>query len=199
MEEKSLRERLNSMFSRYNYIGVCNITSSPFKWTVALEQNELMNMGPADLMSEEQMVRNKGGSFLPGDSPIKEKQKVVSYELQPGEKKMVPGEAAYVLIDKIFRAAIREKYGSGKAGLSKLVVPTYQDEMLPKIMVGPIIKNVGAVLNDVVDKMQDNLEGFSSVDAYEPPSLDTDAIMGENEDMAANQPKIHVKQPTKGN
>lgn len=167
MQDKSLRERLNEMFSRFNYVGICNITSKQFTWQVALEQNEILNMGPADQMSEEEMSRNKGGSFLPGDGVTKKQSKVVEYVLEAGEKKMVPGEAAYVLIDKIYRAAIREKYGNGKAGLSKLSVPGYQDEMLPKIIVGPIIKNVGQVLNDFVGKMQDNLEGFTNVDVVE--------------------------------
>lgn len=195
-EQKSLRERLNDMFSRYHYVGICNITAKPFSWTVALEQNEILNMGPADHLSEDEMVKKGGGSFLPSDGPTKQRQKVVQYKLQPGEKKMVPGEAAYVLVDKIFHAAIMEKYGTDKSGLSKLAVPHYQDEMIPKIVTGPIIKNVGQVLNDFVDGIQENLEGFTSVDAYEPPSLDTNAIMGENEDIP-KQPKLHTKQNQK--
>lgn len=192
MQEKSIRERLNEMFTRYNYVGICNITSQPFKWTVALEQNEILNMGPADHMSEDEMSRKTSGSFLPTEGVMRQKQKVVEYSLEPGEKKIVPGEAAYVLIDKIFRFAIREKYGSDKSGLSKLVVPKYQDEMLPKIIVGPVVKNVGQVLNDFIGNMQDNIEGFSSVQAYEPPTLNTDSIMGDGEDLST-QPKLHVK------
>lgn len=192
-EERTLRERLNDMFSRYHYVGICNITQQPFQWTVALEQNEILNMDPADQLSEDNMARKGSGQFLPGDAVTKQRQKVVSYELKPGEKKMVPGEAAYVLIDKIFRAAIREKYGNDKSGLSKLAVPSYQDEMLKKIIVGPVIKNVGQVLNDFVDDIQNNLEGFSQVDAYEPPTLDTNSIMGENEDVQTNAPKLHTK------
>lgn len=167
MEDKTLRERLNEMFSRYNYVGLCNITSKPFKWTVGLEQNEILNMGPADTMAEDEMARKGGGSFLPGDGVTKKQSKIVEFELQPGEKKMVPGEAAYVLVDKLYKAAVKEKYGSGKEGLSKINVPTFQDELVPKIVVGPIIRNVGQVLNDFVENMQENLEGFSNIDVTE--------------------------------
>lgn len=167
MEDKSLRERLNEMFSRYNYVGICNVTAKTFKWTVALEQNEILNMGPSDQMSEEEMTRKGGDSFLPMDGVMKKQSKVVEYVLEPGEKKMVPGEAAYVLVDKLYKAAIAEKYGEGKEGLSKIVVPSYQDEIIPDIVCGPIIKNVGQVLNDFVGNLQENLEGFSNVEVAE--------------------------------
>lgn len=168
-QEQSIRQKLNKLFSRYHYVGIKNITKEPFKWTVALEQHEILNMGEADSLNEESMAKKKSGTFLPGDGVTKQNQKIVNFELQPGEKKMIPGEAAYVLIEKLYNAAMREKYGSGKEGLSKMRVPTYHDEMIPKIVCGPIVKNVGEVLNtmltDTLDKIED---GFSDVQTHPP-------------------------------
>lgn len=168
MEEKSLRKRLDETFSRYNYVGIKNPGKEKFEWTVALEQNEILNMSPADSMSEDQMARKGGGSFLPGDGATKERTRLVSYVLAPGEKKMVPGEAAYVLIPRLIHTCIREKYGSDKAGLSKLSVPTYQDEFLNQILVGPIVRNVGDVLNEFSSKIDSKIQdGFTGVEAEE--------------------------------
>jgi hypothetical protein len=175
--DKSLRQRLNETFNRYHYVGIKNVLETPFVWTVALEQHEILNMNPADSISEDQMAKGKGGAFLPGDAATKQQQRVVSYKLAPGEKKMVPGEAAYVLVTRLYRAAMREKYGSDKAGLSKLGVPSYMDEMLPKIIVGPIVKNVSEVLNDFVGSLDERIadSGFTDVQANEPAKQDVKA------------------------
>lgn len=178
-QEKSLRERLNKMFSRYNYVGIKNILSTPFEWTIALEQNEIINMGEADNTNEEEWTRKKAGTFLPNDGTVRGKTKIVTYKLEPGEKKMVIGEAAYVLIDKIFTMYIKEKYvpkpkpgelpdpmalGRAKSGLAKLRSPTEQDKIIPQILVGPIINNVDAALQTYVNAQMDKLEdGFSDV------------------------------------
>lgn len=179
-QEQSLRERLNGMFSRWNYVGICNPLKTPFEWKVALEQNELLGMSPGG-MNEDDMIKNVSGTFLPRDAVTKGKTRVVPYAMQPGEKKMVIGEAAYILIDKLFRAYIKEKYVPTpepgalptpmdaqlrKAGFAKLRNPVEQDKVLKLIVVGPIINNVeGAVNTFVSEKME---EAFTDVQTTEP-------------------------------
>jgi hypothetical protein len=174
-QEQSLRERLNGMFSRWNYVGISNPLKTAFDWKVALEQNELIGMS-AGGMKEDDMIKNVSGTFLPRDAVTKSKTRVVPYTLQPGEKKMVIGEAAYILIDKLFRAYIKEKYVPApapgempsqfdaqrrKAGFAKLRNPVEQDKVLKLILVGPIINNVeDAVQTFVNDKME---EAFTDV------------------------------------
>jgi hypothetical protein len=183
-QEKSLRERLNGMFSRYNYVGIKNILSTPFEWTIALEQNEIINMGDADATNEDEWVKKKSGTFLPGDGVVKGKTKIVTYKLEPGEKKMVIGEAAYVLIDKIFTLYIKEKYvpqpqpgelpkpqdlALRKVGHAKLRNPAEQDKIIPLILTGPIIKNVDGALQTFVNSKMNEIEGgFSDVQVNPP-------------------------------
>lgn len=185
--EKSLRERLDETFSRYHYVGIKNILNKTFTWTVALEQHEILNMSPADSLSEEQMANRKGGAFLPGDAATKQQQKVVTYSFSPREKKMVPGEAAYVLVDRLYRAAIREKYGNDKSALAKLSIPSYMDEMLPQIIVGPIIKNVGEVLNDFATSLDEKINGsdvgFGNIDANPPSITELDSQLSLSSDQ----------------
>lgn len=183
-QEQSLRSRLNKLFSRYNYVGIRNILSTPFNWTIALEQNEIISMSEGDTVNEEQWARNKSGKFLPGeDAVIRGKTKLVTYKLEPGEKKMVIGEAAYVLIDKIYTMYIKEKYvpkpqagtlpdpralALTKAGLAKLRNPQEQDKLIPQILVGPVINNVDQALQTYVNTQMDKLEGFSDVQVNKP-------------------------------
>lgn len=168
MEEKTLRKRLNETFSRYHIIGIKNPTKETFKWTVALDRNEILNMAPTDNLSEDRMAREGEGSFLPLDGTTKQYTRLVEYTLAPDEKKMVPGEAAYVLIPRLISKGIREKYGSGKVGLSKLNVPSFQDEFLNKIIVGPIVKDVEEVMNEFSSQIESKLEGFNDVKAKQP-------------------------------
>jgi hypothetical protein len=184
-QEQSLRERLNKMFTRWNYVGVRNILSVPFEWKVALEQNELIGMSPGG-MNEDEMLKQKGGAFLPSDAVVRGKTKVVPYTLQPGEKKMIIGEAAYVIIDKIFRMYVKEKYVPAadpqtppttfeaqrrKAGLAKLRNPLEQDRILKMILVGPIINNVEAAVQTFAQEQMNKLEGFTDVQTS-PSELD---------------------------
>lgn len=183
-QEQSLRARLNTMFSRWNYVGIKNILKTPFEWKVALEQNELLGMTQGG-MREKEMLENVSGTFLPGDAAVtRQKTRVVPYSLQPGEKKMVLGEAAYILVDKIFRAYIKEKYVPTpepgalptpmdaqlrKAGLAKLRNPAEQDKILKLIIVGPIVKNVESAVETFVQGQMDTIEGFTDVQADQPP------------------------------
>lgn len=182
-QEKSLRHRLNTMFSRYNYVGIKNILKTPIEWTVALEQHEILDMS-AGGMSEEDMIRNKSGNFLPTDGVTRGKQKTVTYRLEPGEKKMVIGEAAYVLIDKIYTLFIKEKFvpkvepgtvpdqrhlALTKAGMAKLRNQTEQNKYLPQILVGPIINNVeGAIQTYATEQMSKLNDGFSDIQTAQP-------------------------------
>lgn len=192
-EDKTIRERLNGMFSRYSFVGIRNITKQPFSWTVALEQYEIVKMSPGDDMDEAMMARRKSGSFLPGEStPTREGTKVVRYDLAPGERKLVAGEAAYVLVDKIFTAKILEEFGNGREGYGKLRVPMYIDKYLPLIIPGPIVNNVADALQGVLEKSIDKLNstdlaqqlndtGFTDIQAKQsipqPAVLDNEALM----------------------
>lgn len=188
-QEQSLRQKLNSMFNRYHFVGIKNITKEQFKWTVALEQNEILDMAEADSLSEQQMAKQGGGSFLPGDAATKRPGKLVEYSLAPGEKKMIPGEAAFVLIPRLINFSIREKYGSDKQGLSKFSIPSFRDEMLDQILVGPIVRDVAEVMNEVVGKLQSNItqDGFNAVEADMP-----DASM---KDLRAEAAKRNITVP----
>ncbi len=169
MEDKSLRARLNETFNRYNYVGIKNPLKEEFKWPVALEQNEILNAMPGESPTNEDMARKGGGSFLPSDGITREKTRLIEYVIAPGERKMVPGESAYVLVPRLVSKYIRAKYGSGKAGLSKMQVPFYQDEALKEILVGPIVNNVAQVINEFASQLDSKIEdGFSSVEAKEP-------------------------------
>lgn len=168
--DQSVREQLNKMFSRVDYVGVKNTLKRKFTWAVALEQNELVGMSPADPMNEESMAQKGGSTFLPGDGAVRAQQKITRYELEPGERKMILGEAAYVIAEKIFKQMVREKYGTDKQSLARLRNPSVQKELLKEIIAGPIINNVGDAMqtfvNDKLATIQD--AGFSDVQTNPP-------------------------------
>lgn len=166
--DQSLRKKLNGMFSRYDYVGIKNPLKTPFTWRVALEQNEIINMSPGDPMNEERMAQTAGGTFLPGDSVVKQQQKITQIVLAPGEKKMIIGEAAYVIVPRIYNAYCREKYGATKAGLARLRNPATQDEHITLIVDGPIIDNVGQAMQTFVNDKMSEIEGFTDVQTNPP-------------------------------
>ncbi len=145
-----------------------NPLKQEFSWPVALEQNEIVGVNPADPMNEERMAQNTEGTFLPGDSTTRQQTKRVIVKLAPGERRMIIGEAAYVTVPRIFNALVREKYGTTKAGLARLRNPATQKELLKEIVVGPVINNVADAMQTYVnDKMKD-IEGFSDVQVAPP-------------------------------
>lgn len=174
--DQSLRKKLNGMFTRYNYVGVKNPLKKPFVWAVALEQNEVLGMSPADPMNEEQMAQKAGGTFLPGDSVTRNQQRITRVTLQPGEKKMITGEAAYVIVHRLFTALVREKYGTSKSGLAKLRNPSIQGELLKEIVVGPVIDNVGQAVQTYVNKEMEKIEGFTDVQT-KPTGFNDPAVL----------------------
>lgn len=161
--DQSLRKKLNGMFSRYDYVGVTNPLKKQFVWAVALEQNEILGMSPADGMNEAQMARNAGGTFLPGDSLERTKTKITRVVLESNEKRMIIGEAAYVVVPRLFSALVREKYGNNKAALAKLRSPSIQAELIPQIVSGPIVNNVGEAMQTYVNEKMSKIEGFTDV------------------------------------
>lgn len=168
--DQSVRKLLNKMFTRVDYVGVKNITKKPFVWVVALEQNEFVNLQQNDPMQEDKMAAQGGGTFLPNEAVTRNQQRVTKYELKPGEKKMIIGEAAYVIAQQIFNKAVREKYTSSKAGLARLRNPVTQKELLGKIIEGPIINNVGDAMNTYVNDKMNDIENakFSDVQTAPP-------------------------------
>lgn len=166
--DQSLRQKLNKMFSRYDYVGVKNPLKTEFTWRVALEQNEIIGMSPGDPMNEERMAQTAGGTFLPGDSVTKMQQKITQITLKPGEKRMIIGEAAYVVVPRLFNALCREKFGTQKSGLARLRNPSTQDELIPVIVDGPVINNVGQAMQTFVNQKMDEIEGFTDVQANPP-------------------------------
>lgn len=161
--DRSLRQKLDKMFTRYDYVAVKNITDKDFEWKVALEQNEVLGMSPADPMNEERMAQRAGGQFLPGDGPVRMQQKVTRVVLKKGEQRMIIGEAAYVVVQKIFNAFIREKYGNDKSALAKLRNPSIQDQIVPTILPGPIVNNIGQAVETFVNEKMDKIESFTDV------------------------------------
>lgn len=161
--DQSLRKMLNKMFSRYDYVGVQNPLKKSFTWFVALEQNEIVGMSPADPMNEERMAQQQGGSFLPGDAATRTQQRVTKITLEPGEKRMLAGEAAYVIAPRLFSALVREKYGTEKVGLARLRNPSTQKELLPLIVPGPVVNNVGQAVQTYVNEQMGKIEGFTDV------------------------------------
>lgn len=151
------------MFSRYDYVGIKNILNKDFEWLVALEQNEILGMSPADNMNEESMAQRVGGQFLPGDSVVKSTSRVTKVVIKKDEKKMIIGEGAYVVVQKIFNAYIREKYGNNKAALAKLRNPHIQDQIVPMIVPGPIINNVGQAMQTFVNGQMEKIDNFTDV------------------------------------
>lgn len=175
--DKDLRVKLNGMFSRYDYVGVKNPLKIPFSWAVALEQNEILGMSPADPMNEERMAQSAGGSFLPGDSVTKNQQKVTRVVLQPGEKKMIPGEAAYVVVPRLFNALVREKYGTTKSGLAKLRNPSIQNLHIPSIVEGPVVNNIGQAMQTYVNAEMKKVEGFTDVQTQAPKGFSNPEVL----------------------
>jgi len=166
--DQSIREKLNTMFSRYDYVGVRNILKDEFTWQVALEQNEIVGTSPSDPMDESKMAQNPQGTFLPGDSVTRNQQRVTKYTLKPGEKKMIIGEAAYVIIPRLFNAYCRETFGTSKAGLARLRNPSTQDEILPKLLAGPVINNIGDAMQTFVNDKMNQLETFTDIQPEAP-------------------------------
>lgn len=161
--DQSIRSKLNKMFNRYNWVGVRNVLDADFSWPVALEENEIVDFSPGDPMNEERMALSKSGSFSPGDGPTRHNSKRVMVNIKKGEKRMIMGEAAYVVVPRIYSALVRTRFGSSKAGLARLRNPQTQAELLKEIVVGPVINNVGEAMQTYVnDKMRD-IEGFSDV------------------------------------
>lgn len=190
--DQSIRVKLNTMFSRYNYVGIRNILKTPLEQTVALEQNEMLGMSPGDAMNEERMAQSQGGTFLPGDGATRHLTKITKYIMQPGEKKMVIGEAAYVLVARIFNAYVREKYGTDKAALAKLRSPSIQAEFIPKIVEGPIINNVGEAMQTYVNEKMTELEGFTDVQVKPKGFADPEVRAKAQATRDANKPKVEI-------
>lgn len=174
--DQSLRKTLNKMFSRYDYVGVTNPLKEKFVWAVALEQNEIIGMSPADPMDEGKMAQSQGGSFLPGDGPTRNQQRITKFTLEPGEKKMLPGEAAYVIAPRLFSALVRQKYGTTKAGLARLRNPTTHRELLPGIITGPVVNNVGQAVQTYVNEQMGKIEGFTDVQT-KPKGFNDPAVL----------------------
>ena len=189
MQDRSVREKLNGMFSRYDYVGVVNILKVPFEWSVALEQNELLGSSPTDGMNEQRMASSQSGSFLPGDSITKVQQKITKFTLQPGEKRMIIGEAAYVIVPRIFNAHIREQFGSTKSSLAKLRNPAVHDEIIPKIAVGPIINNVADAMQTYVNNEVEKIENFTDIQTKPKGFSDPAVLAKAQETRRVNQAK----------
>lgn len=166
--DKNIREQLNGMFTRYDYVGVVNPLKTEFAWQVALEQNEIVNVNQADPMDEGRMAQQAGGTFLPGDSTVRQRGKLVVVRLAPGEKRMIPGEAAYVVVPRIFNALVRSRFGATKAGLARLRNPSTQTELLKEIVVGPLVNNIGDAIQTYADTQMRNIEGFTDVQVNPP-------------------------------
>ena len=161
--DQSFRKMLNKMFKRYDYVGVTNPLKTTFVWAVALEENEIIGMNPADPTDEGKMAQSNNGTFLPYDGATRSQSRITKYTLEPGEKRMVPGEAAYVLAHRLFSALVREKYGTNKAGLARLRNPSVQKELLPLIVSGPIVDNIGQAVQTYVNEKMAKIEGFTDV------------------------------------
>lgn len=174
--DQSLRKTLNKMFSRYDYVGVSNPLKGQFTWVVALEQNEIIGMSQADPMDEGKMAQSQGGTFLPGDGATRVQQRVTKVVLKPGEKRMIPGEAAYVVVPRLFNALVRQKYGTDKPALARLRNPSTQKELLPSIVTGPVVNNVGQAVQTYVNEQMGKIEGFTDVQA-KPKGFNDPAIL----------------------
>lgn len=161
--DQSLRVKLNGMFSRYDYVGIKNPLKKPFSWAVSLEQNEIVSVGMSDGMNEAQMARQNGGAFLPGDSVTRGTTKITRVVLEPSEKRMIIGEAAYVVVPRLFSALVREKYGTSKSGLAKLRNPSIQSELIKEIVDGPVINNINEAMQTYVNEKMNKIEGFTDV------------------------------------
>lgn len=185
--DQSLRKRLNRMFSRYDYVGIQNPLKAPFVWAVALEQNEIVGMSPADQVNEESWSRKEGSTFLPGDSVTRNQQRITKITLQPGEKRMLPGEAAYVIAPRLFNALVREKYGTTKAGLARFRNPTVQGELIQQIVVGPVINNIGQAMQTYVNKEMGKIEGFTDVQTRPKGFRDPEVIAKARATREANK------------
>jgi hypothetical protein len=162
-KDRSIREQLNKLFSRYHWIGVKNPLNEDFSWPVALEENEILSMSGADPMDEGRMAQTGGSTFLPGDSTLKQQSKRIVVTIKSGQTRMIIGEAAYVVVPRIFNALVRSKYGASKSGLARLRNPSTQKELLKEIVVGPVINNVGDAIQTFVNKEMEKIEGFSDV------------------------------------
>jgi hypothetical protein len=173
--DQSLRKKLNGMFTRYNYVGVKNPLKITFSWAVALEQNEILGMDQAEAMNEERMAQSSNGTFLPLDGVVRGRQKITRVVLQPNEKKMIPGEAAYVVVPRLFHALVREKYGTTKSALAKLRNPTIQAQLIPLIVEGPVINNIGQAMQTYVNTEMKKVEGFTDVQT-QPANVMTSPI-----------------------
>ena len=161
--DQSVRSKLNKMFSRYDYVAVFNPLKVDFEWSVALEQNEIVNMGQGE-MNEERMAQSVAGQFMPNDGVTRAQTKVVKVSIKAGQKRMLPGEAAYVVVPRIFDAYVHEKFGFDKVGFARLRNPATQTELLKEIVVGPIVNNVAAAMETYVNEKMGNIqEGFSDV------------------------------------
>lgn len=185
--DQSLRKKLDKMFSRYDYVGVSNPLKKQFVWAVALEQNEILGVSPADGMNEAQMARQSGGTFLPGDSLERNKTKITRVVLEPGERRMIVGEAAYVVIPRLYSALIREKYGNDKSSLAKLRSPSIQAELIPTIAVGPIVDNVANAMQTFVNERVSKLEGFTDVQVKPKGFSDPEVLAKAQATRAANR------------
>lgn len=174
--DQSLRKKLNGMFSRYNYVGVSNPLKKDFMWAVALEQNEVLGMNQAEGMNEERMSQAGSGTFLPLDGATRSQQKITRISIESGKKKMITGEAAYVIVPRIYSAYIREQFGTTKTALAKLRNPTVQAQILKEIITGPVIDNIGQAVETYVNKEMEKIEGFSDVQT-KPTGFNDPAVL----------------------
>jgi hypothetical protein len=163
--DRSLRQKLNKMFSRKDYVGITNPLKKEFSWIVALEENEIVDMSQADAMQEDSMAARRSGTFAPLDGATRSQSKVTRFTLQPGEKKMIVGEAAYVIVPRIYNALVRQKFGTNKAGLAHIKNPSTQEELIPKIVIGPLVNNVGQAIQTFVNEKMTKIDGFTDVQA----------------------------------
>jgi hypothetical protein len=175
LTDQSIRERLNKTFSRYDYVGITNPLDEEFTWTVGLERNEITNMSQADPMNEERMAQTSRGSFLPGEGIMHNQTKVTRYTLKPGEKRMMIGEAAYVIVPRLYNALCRKTYGTSKSGLAHLRNPNTQSKHIKEIVTGPVIDNVSDAMQTFVNDKMSEIENGGFTDVQTAP---TKAVKG---------------------
>lgn len=176
--DQSVRQKLNGMFTRYDWVAIKNVLKQDFSWPVALEQNEIVNMNASDGMNEERMSQTASGKFMPLDGVTRQQSKIVEVKLKAGEKRMIIGEAAYVVAPRIFNALVRERFGTDKAGLAKLRNPSIQAELLKEIVVGPVVSNVAAAMETYVNqKMGEIQDGFSDVQVEPKKGFSDPAVL----------------------
>jgi hypothetical protein len=183
MQEKSIRATLDQMFSRFHYVGIQNILDTDFEWTVALEKNAIIGTSEADSTSDANMAARVGGSFTAKPIPTTGKTRITRITIKKGQRRMLSGEAAYVIVPRLFTAYVREKYVTPyqgqpirvKAGLAKLRSPSVQKEVLSKILIGPIVKDVEEAMELFVSEKLQDMDKLVEVKTSDPKKVEVKA------------------------